>query len=199
MIEGAENGDERIDRLVAELTAYGVIDARHEREGRNGREGKEGVGEKEDGADLEHGGPGMASRSPDPPDGTSEWAPVESVFDGPESEISFEEAIVKQNLEAVLLGLISVRGGAHGKALMGDLSQFFDAQLSPGTVYPRLHDLEADGVLRSHELVRTKEYTIADETRSRERIERAMGQHVALGAVFRSVLGHTELGRSDRG
>ncbi|PSP74155.1 PadR family transcriptional regulator [Halobacteriales archaeon QS_3_64_16] len=124
---------------------------------------------------------------------------VESVFAGPETDFSFDDAIIKENLEAILLGLISVRGGAHGKALMGDLARFFDAELSPGTVYPRLHDLEAEGLLQVHELVRTKEYTIDDETRTRERIERAMGQHVALGAVFRSSLGGAGSTPADRG
>jgi DNA-binding PadR family transcriptional regulator len=180
MIEGVENGDERIDRLLEELAAYGVIDAR---------------AESENGADVLHES-AVASDSGSEP---AEPRSVESVFAGSGTDFSFDDAIIKENLEAILLGLISVRGGAHGKALMGDLARFFDAELSPGTVYPRLHDLEAEGLLQVHELVRTKEYTIDDETRTRERIERAMGQHVALGAVFRSSLGGAGSTVADRG
>jgi DNA-binding PadR family transcriptional regulator len=180
MIEGVENSDERIDRLLEELAAYGVIDAR---------------AESENGADVLHES-AVASDSGSEP---AEPRSVESVFAGSGTDFSFDDAIIKENLEAILLGLISVRGGAHGKALMGDLARFFDAELSPGTVYPRLHDLEAEGLLQVHELVRTKEYTIDDETRTRERIERAMGQHVALGAVFRSSLGGAGSTVADRG
>jgi len=184
MIEGVENGDERIDRLLEELAAYGVIDAR---------------AEGENGADALHSGPGVAPDSPDSGSESGEPTSVESVFAGPGTDFSFDDAIIKENLETVLLGLISVRGGAHGKALMVDLSRFFDAELSPGTVYPRLHALEAEGLLQVHELVRTKEYTIDDETRVRERIERAMSQHLALGAVFRSSLGRAGSTPADRG
>jgi DNA-binding PadR family transcriptional regulator len=35
--------------------------------------------------------------------------------------------------------------GTHGTGLMDDMAQLFDVQPSPGTVYPRLHDLESDG------------------------------------------------------
>jgi DNA-binding PadR family transcriptional regulator len=189
MIDGMEDGDERIDRLLEELAAYGVIDA--------GAESGTEI-ESADGVDVERGESDVVP----PLSGTrgDSGAPVaaESAFAHLGTQFPFEEAIIKENLEAILLGLISVRRGAHGKRLINDLSDFFDAQLSPGTVYPRLHDLEAAGVLRVHELVRTKEYTIADETRARRRIERAMGQHFALGAVFRSSLEHGPMA-SDRG
>lgn len=191
MIESVEDGDERIGRLLNELATYGVIDA--------------GAG-----LDTDTGAGAGAATGTDA--GNAETNPasnrtvdgsmgIKSVFaDLPTTGKSgFDEAIVKENLEAVLLVLISIRNGAHGKRLMGDLSDFFDAQLSPGTVYPRLHDLEAAGILQVHELVRTKEYTIADETGARERIERAMRQHLTLGAVFRASLDHLERTRSESG
>ena len=104
--------------------------------------------------------------------------------------LDFEEALVKESLDEVLLVLVALgEEGTHGKGLMSDLETFFGANLSPGTVYPQLHELEEEGLLEVHELVRTKEYRIADEERVRERIASAMQQHLALAAVFRSGLG----------
>ena len=104
--------------------------------------------------------------------------------------LGFEEALVKESLDEVLLVLVALgEEGTHGKGLMSDLKTFFDANLSPGTVYPRLHELEEEGLLEVQELVRTKEYRIADEERVGERIAGAMQQHFALAAVFRNGLG----------
>jgi DNA-binding PadR family transcriptional regulator len=80
--------------------------------------------------------------------------------------------------------LVALRDSdTHGKGLMEDLETVFDADLSPGTVYPRLHDLD-DDLLRVQELVRTKEYRIDDDEDARDRIEEAMRQHLALGFFF---------------
>ena len=114
-------------------------------------------------------------------------AVTEQLF--PDRTFRFEEDLVKNSLDELLLVLVSLRDGeTHGKGLMEDLSELFDARLSPGTVYPRLHDLEEDDVLEMHELVRTKEYRIDDHEETRARIEAAMTQHLALGFVFYSAL-----------
>ena len=187
MIESVENGDERIDRLLDELAAYGVIDAGSTTETGAGASA-ESTGTNTSGLDGAGDGSGSGPVAVTSRPTSGSRAAIEAVFADAGTDFDFDDAIVKENLEAILLVLISLRGSAHGKRLMGDLSDVFDAQLSPGTVYPRLHDLEAAGVLSVHELVRTKEYTIADAKRARERIERAMYQHLALGAVFRSSL-----------
>ena len=107
----------------------------------------------------------------------------------PGRRFRFDEELVKNSLDELLLVLVALRDGdTHGKGLMEDLSQVFDARLSPGTVYPRLHELEADDLLEMHELVRTKEYRIDDDEDTRTRIEDAMQQHLALGFVFYSAL-----------
>lgn len=107
----------------------------------------------------------------------------------PERSFRFDEALVKNSLDELLLVLVAMRESeTHGKGLMEDLSELFDARLSPGTVYPRLHDLEEEDVLEMHELVRTKEYRLEDSAESRSRVEAAMCQHLALGFVFYSVL-----------
>jgi hypothetical protein len=112
---------------------------------------------------------------------------VAAAFD--EQNFSFEEATVKENLDEILLLLIAHRSsGKHGKGLMGDLAAVFDTRLSPGTVYPRLHELEERGLLDVQELVRTKEYQIRDEEALAARVESAMAQHLALGLFFRTAL-----------
>jgi DNA-binding PadR family transcriptional regulator len=71
---------------------------------------------------------------------------------------------------------------------MEDLERVFGAELSPGTVYPRLHELEEEGALQVQELVRTKEYRIDDFELCREEVEAAMRQHLALGFFFKAAL-----------
>ena len=106
-----------------------------------------------------------------------------------EQAFRFDEDLIKESLDDLLLVLIALKdGGAHGKGLMGDLANHFDAHLSPGTVYPRLHDLEEKGLLEVHELVKTKKYSIADTERARRRIEQTLQHHIAIGSVFQASL-----------
>jgi DNA-binding PadR family transcriptional regulator len=107
----------------------------------------------------------------------------------PEQSFQFDEDLVKNSLEELLLVLVAHRQeDTHGKGLMEDLSRLFDARLSPGTVYPRLHELEEQELLQMHELVRTKEYRVGDSEKARERIEAEMRQHLALGLTFYAAL-----------
>ncbi|MFQ3318755.1 MAG: hypothetical protein ACI8UR_002347 [Natronomonas sp.] len=107
----------------------------------------------------------------------------------PEESFAFDEEQVKLSLDEILLVLVALRESeTHGKGLMDDLAALFDAQLSPGTVYPRLHELEEDDILEMHELVRTKEYRLDDPDAARARVESAMQQHLALGFIFYSAL-----------
>ena len=114
---------------------------------------------------------------------------LESVEDAlPSDQAEFDEEIIKENLDEVLLMLISLRGETHGKELISDLTRLFDAQLSPGTVYPGLHSLEEEDVLHMHKKVRTKEYSINDEREVRMSVERTMLQHLAFGYLLYSFL-----------
>jgi len=107
----------------------------------------------------------------------------------PEESFTFEEETVKGSLDELLLLLVALRdGGSHGKGLMEDLSHLFDAQLSPGTVYPRLHELDEEGLFEVHELVRTKEYRLDDREAAREQIAEAMQQHLVMGLFLRTAL-----------
>ena len=107
----------------------------------------------------------------------------------PEQSFRFDDEIVKNSLDELLLVLIALRDEqTHGKELMNDLASVFDSRLSPGTVYPRLHELEEEGMLAVHELVRTKEYRINDPEATRMAIQAAMSQHIALGYVLFTAL-----------
>ncbi len=138
-------------------------------------------------------GDDLEAASPDAPDAGGEGDPeqvLSSVMErlAVEESFEFDDEIVKQNLDEILIALIALRDGTHGKALIDDLSRLFDAQLSPGTVYPRLHDIEGDDVLSMHELVRTKEYSVADEDAAQSQIEQAMYHHLALGLFLHDSL-----------
>ena len=135
----------------------------------------------------------LGATSPDAPSAEQETDPeqvLSSVMEtlAVEESFAFDDEIVKQNLDEILIALISLRDGTHGKALIDDLSRLFDAELSPGTVYPRLHDIEGDGTLAMHELVRTKEYSVDDADGAKSQIERAMYHHLALGLFLHDSL-----------
>ena len=102
---------------------------------------------------------------------------------------SYDEAQIKTSLEELLISLIALRDrDTHGKQLLDDLGEQFDTVLSPGTVYPQLHDLCEDGVLDQRELVKTKEYVLNDADEARSEVAAAARQHFALGMVFRAAL-----------
>lgn len=105
---------------------------------------------------------------------------TDELFDG--EAFTFDESIVKNELQEIILLLVAMRErNTHGKGLMREIESVFDAALSPGTVYPQLHDLDDDGLLRSQELVQTTEYRIDDADAARDRVDAAMRQHLALG------------------
>lgn len=127
--------------------------------------------------------------TPDPGEHSEELleAVLGSLF--PDEEFAFDEETVKSDLDELLITLVAMRDSeTHGKGLIEDISTLFDATLSPGTVYPRLHDLEESDVLEMQELVRTKEYRIGDQEASRNQVADAMRQHLALGFFLYSAL-----------
>jgi len=106
-----------------------------------------------------------------------------------ERTLSIDEGLVKQALPGLLTALVRLRADeSHGKGVMDDLEEYFDADLSPGTVYPVLHELADEGPLSVHELIQTKEYSVEDSGAAREQLAAAMGNHLALGLVFRRAL-----------
>lgn len=104
-------------------------------------------------------------------------------------EVSVADSLVTESLDEILLALIaSSHDDRHGTGLMEELERQFDARLSPGTIYPRLHGLESDGILDVHELVQTKQYSIVDNSNAKTMIERAAYQHLAMGMFLQASL-----------
>ena len=110
-----------------------------------------------------------------------------------EDALDIDDGLVKESLPELLVMLVGLReSDAHGKGVMSDINRFFGTRLSPGTVYPTLHELDEDGVLEMRELVQTKEYFLGDEAAVQERLEAAMKQHLTLGFVFQRALEEIE-------
>lgn len=101
---------------------------------------------------------------------------------------NIDEEHVLAELDEILLLLIAVRGEAIGKELSQDLKHVFGTTLSPGTVYPRLADLEEQGLLRLMDLPRRKVYSISDEQEVYDRLEAEMDRLVVFSATLRSLL-----------
>lgn len=100
---------------------------------------------------------------------------------------------IRSDLDELLVALVAVReGGTHGKGLIDGVEELFGASLSPGTVYPHLHDLDDDGILTTHELVRCKEYRLDDPAAASERVAAAARQHLALGLFLRAAAAELE-------
>jgi hypothetical protein len=139
--------------------------------------------------------PLVSGRVPDrtstPADRDGEWDELlssagEAAADG---GVAVDNGLVTESLDEILLAMIaSSSTETHGTGLMEELERQFDVQLSPGTVYPRLHELEDDGTLAVHELVQTKQYSVSDRSAAKSRIERAVQQHLAMGMFLQTAL-----------
>jgi hypothetical protein len=137
--------------------------------------------------------PKMLQRVRDDRQDTTPAAVLSSVADAlladDVSDIDVAEEVVTQSLDEILVALIALRDdGTHGTGLMDDMADLFDVEPSPGTVYPRLHDLESDGTLTRHDLVQTKQYSISDDAAAESTLERAMYQHLAVGLFLSAAL-----------
>jgi len=133
----------------------------------------------------------VPDRTSTPADRGGEWDELlssagEAAADG---GAAVDNGLVTESLDEILLAMIaSSSTETHGTGLMEELERQFDVQLSPGTVYPRLHELEDDGTLAVHELVQTKQYSVSDRSAAKSRIERAVQQHLAMGMFLQTAL-----------
>lgn len=69
------------------------------------------------------------------------------------------EHIVKNDLELIVLALLA-NEPMHGIELMKAMHKNFGVLLSAGTIYPLLHKLEKDGLLKMEYGLKTKRYSI---------------------------------------
>lgn len=114
---------------------------------------------------------------------------ADDLFDGDVEDVSVTREVVTPSLDELLLALVALReDGTHGTGLMEDVGCLFDVEPSPGTVYPRLHDLESEEILARHDLIKTKQYAVSDGDAAADRIERAMYQHLAVGLFLQAAL-----------
>lgn len=105
------------------------------------------------------------------------------------ASVQLSRDVLTPSLAELLLALVALRAdGTHGTGLMDDIAGLFDVEPSPGTVYPRLHDLESESLLERYDLVETKQYAVSDEDAAAARIERAASQHLAMGLFLRAAL-----------
>lgn len=138
--------------------------------------------------------PLVGSTDPNAHDVSSRDAIPESLLDSviddiAAGDIAVDDGLVTQSLDEILLAVIALSDDeTHGTGLMETLSRLFDAQLSPGTVYPRLHDLEADGTLSVHELVQTKQYSVDDSETAASKIEDAAYRYFVMGMFLQASL-----------
>lgn len=122
------------------------------------------------------------------PDGIPETV-MSEVADTIGTEPAFDEELVTHQLDELLLALVGLCDSeTHGTGLMEATERAFGVQPSPGTVYPRLHEFEAEDVLTCHELVQTKQYSIADEDAVEDYLRDAMYQHLAIGLFLDAAL-----------
>lgn len=98
--------------------------------------------------------------------------------------------LTKTSLPAVLLALLEIRDGErHGKVLLEDLEDRFGHSFSPGTVYPKLHDLDDAGVLRVLKRATVeKDYAFQDPEAAYTRIEIVAEQHAAMARFLHAAL-----------
>ncbi len=116
------------------------------------------------------------------------FSSIEELF----TKEGIKESVKDWCLEEILLLLIMNRDGASGKDLMSDLNNIFGIELSSSTVYPRLHDLEEEGVLSINEHIRTKEYLINDEESAREMVSTKLKQFFGIYSVLKLLLSRKE-------
>lgn len=96
---------------------------------------------------------------------------------------SLNDRLMKAYLDEVLLILIMSHDGACGQDLIQDLYRL-GSGLSPGTIYPHLHELAEDGLLEMHEQRRTKQFEVTDRETVRDLVQDAFEDLAVLSSVF---------------
>ena len=85
------------------------------------------------------------------------------------------QRFVKDELETIVLALV-LREPMCGTDIIKTIHSKFNMLLSPGTIYPLLHDLEKKGLLKCEYGVKTKTYKLAEA--AEEKIRKMLEEHV---------------------
>lgn len=90
-------------------------------------------------------------------------------------------------LEELVILLIANKGKTHGKGIIDELRESFGLSISAGTMYPILHQLEEKGILKKHEGVQSKKYTLKEESKAlnmaREKIQSIFSLYLLLNQL----------------
>ena len=93
--------------------------------------------------------------------------------------------IARADLKSVLLALVAIHEPTSGKELLQDHLAAVSKQCSPGTLYPKLHDLEEEGYLERTDLCgREQRWMVANTEATEERLTQAAAQLTALAQLL---------------
>jgi len=102
------------------------------------------------------------------------------------------QRFVKDELETIVLALV-LREPMCGTDIIKTIHSKFNVLLSPGTIYPLLHDLEKKGLLKCEYGVKTKTYKPIEG--AEEKIRKMLEEHVKASrflSKFLQVTGASE-------
>ena len=121
---------------------------------------------------------------------TDKYADLDTIRPKPDSRPTEVEQlaydIAKADLESVILAIIALEEPVSGNEILeGTLESVTGLQLSPGTVYPQLHDLEQWGYIERTELPTGHLWTIADVELTERKLSRVADQLHALAKLLR--------------
>lgn len=102
------------------------------------------------------------------------------------------QRFVKDELETIVLALV-IREPMCGTDIIKTIHSKFNTLLSPGTIYPLLHDLEKKGLLKCEYGVKTKTYKPAED--AEEKIRKMLEEHVRASWFLSRFLQMAGVGR----
>ena len=97
------------------------------------------------------------------------------------------ERLVKNELETIFLALIS-SNPMTGNDLKKVVHEKFNTLLSSGTIYPLLHKLEKQGLLKCHCGVKSKHYEIMNKEETKNTLNEVIKINSFLSGFVRSSL-----------
>ncbi len=100
------------------------------------------------------------------------------------------EQFVKNELETIILALVS-SNSMCGNDIKKKIYEKFNILLSSGTIYPLLHTLEKQGLLKCSYGIKTKTYQTLDEKKIGKRLNDSVQANKFLSSFIQ---GHTKSG-----
>ncbi|MEF8873845.1 MAG: PAS domain S-box protein [Candidatus Thermoplasmatota archaeon] len=96
-------------------------------------------------------------------------------------------------LQELAILVIANKGKVHGKGIIDELRESFGLSISAGTMYPILHELEEKDILEKHEGIKSKKYSLKEESEglnmAREKIQSIFSLYLLLHQLYRNYKG----------